>query len=60
MHLQPSNSYGTIVDKHELWGRKFKRRGDICICIADSLCCAAKANTTFLRNYSAIKINKIK
>ena len=29
--------------------------GDICICIADSLCCTAETNTTLLSNYTPIK-----
>ena len=27
-------------------GREFQEGGDICICIADSLCCTAETNTT--------------
>ena len=36
--------------------RKLKKRGDICIHIADSLCCTAETNTTL---YSNNKRNKI-
>ena len=38
-----------------------KRYGDICICIADSLCYKAESNTPLLSNVTAIKmLNKIK
>ena len=32
--------------------------GDICIHIADSLCCTAEINTTLYSNYTPIKILK--
>ena len=32
-----------------------KRYGDICICIADSVCYKAESNTTLLSNYTPIK-----
>ena len=35
-----------------------KKRGDIVIHIADSLCCTAETNITLLSNYTPIKINK--
>ena len=38
-------------------GGKSKREGDICICMADSFCCAVEANTTSESNYTPIKIN---
>ena len=30
----------------DLNGKEIQERGDICICIADSLCCSAETNTT--------------
>ena len=41
----------------DLNGKKIQKRGDICICIADSLCCTAETNTALLSNYTPIKIN---
>ena len=37
-----------------------RRYGDICICIADSLCYTAETNTTLENNYTAIKMFKKK
>ena len=34
----------------DLNGKKSQKRGDICMNIADSLCCAAETNTTLQRN----------
>ena len=33
-----------------------RRYGDICICIADSLCYNAETNTPLIRNYTPIKM----
>ena len=41
----------------DLNGKEIHKRGDICIRIADSLCCTAETNTTLLSKYSLIKIN---
>ena len=44
-------------------GRKSKKRGDICIHIADSLCCTSETNITLSSNYIPIcffKTNKNK
>ena len=30
----------------DLNGKEIQKRGDICICIADSLCCTVETNTT--------------
>ena len=35
-----------------------RRYGDICICIADSLCYKAETNTTMLSRYTPIKMFK--
>ena len=35
-------------------GKKSKKGGNICICIADSLCCIAEINTTMLNAYTPI------
>ena len=38
-----------LCDNLEGWdgvGRRFKRKGDICILVADSHCCMAEPNTT--------------
>ena len=37
---------------------KKKKRMDICICIADSLCCIPETNTALEVNYTPIKILK--
>ena len=37
-------------------GKEIKKRGDICVCIADSLCCTVETNTTMQSNYPPIKI----
>ena len=39
---------GTLRNAHgDLNGKEIQKRGDICIGIADSLCCTAETNTTF-------------
>ena len=38
-------------------GREVQKGGDICMCMADSLCCAVEANTTLKSNQTPIKIN---
>ena len=40
----------------DLNGKEVQKEGDICICVADSLCCAVKTNTTLLSNYTPITI----
>ena len=37
-------------------GKEIQKRGDICICIADSLCCTVETNTILQSNYTPIKI----
>ena len=37
-------------------GRKPKKEGTICICIANTLGCIAEINTTLQRNYTVVKI----
>ena len=37
-------------------GKEVQKRGDICICIADSLCCTVETNTTLQSNYTPIKV----
>ena len=39
----------------DLNGKEIQKRGDICVCTADSLCCAAETNTTLSSNYTPIK-----
>ena len=41
-------------------GKDIQKREDICMCVADSLCCIAETNTTLKSNYTPIKIEKIK
>ena len=36
---------------------KSKKRGNVCICMADSLYCAAETNTTLKSNYTPVKSN---
>ena len=36
-------------------GREVREGGDICIHIADSLCCTAETNTAWSKNYNTIK-----
>ena len=38
-------------------GRKSKKRGDICVHVADSLCCTAETDITLRNNCMPIKIN---
>ena len=44
-----------------LWWSKseinLKKTGNVCICMADSLYCAAETNTTLKSNYTPIKSN---
>ena len=39
-------------------GRKSPKRGDICVCIADSLCYTTETNRTLQSNYTPVKIFK--
>ena len=39
---------------------RWRRYGDICICIADSLCYKAETNTQLKSNYTPIKMFKKK
>ena len=41
----------------DLDGKSIQKRGDLCICIADSLCCIVETNTILSSNYTPIKIN---
>ena len=51
-----------LCDHLEGWdregGREAQEGGDICICIADSLCYTAETNTTMENNYTPIKMLK--
>ena len=57
-----------LCDHLEGWDReggrerdaRGRRYGDICICIADSLCYKAETNTPLLSNYTPIKMLKKK
>ena len=40
----------------DLNGKEIPERGNICIPIADSLCCTVETNTTLYSNYNPIKI----
>ena len=42
----------------DLNGKEIQKRGDICICIADSLCCTTETNSTLWSNYTPVKIKK--
>ena len=46
-------------DSIDLNGKEIQKRGDICIYIADSLCCTAESNTTLWGNYTPRKNLKI-
>ena len=50
-------SPGNSVFYGDLHGKEIQKRGDICINLADSLCCMAETNTTFKNSYIPIKIN---
>ena len=41
-------------------GKEIQKTGDICRHVADSLCCAAEANTTLESKYTPIKVNFLK
>ena len=41
----------------DLNGKKIEKRGGICICIVDSLCCIVETDKKLLSNYMPIKIN---
>ena len=36
--------------------KEIQKRGDVCMCIADSLCCTVENNTTLYNHYTPIKI----
>ena len=38
-------------------GKEIPKRGDLCIHIADLLCCIMETNATLQSSYSSIKIN---
>ena len=42
----------------DLSGKEIQGRGDICICVADSLCYKAETNTPLWSNYTPIKMLK--
>ena len=42
----------------DLNGKEIQKRGDICVRIADSLCCIAEINTTLWNNYTPIKTDQ--
>ena len=46
-----------MIDSYKANGREIQKRGDTCICIAESLCCRVETNTTMYSNYTPIKIN---
>ena len=51
-----------LCDDLEGWdggGRVGQLRGDICLLIADSLCCIVEINTTLQSNYTPIKKRKV-
>ena len=50
-------STGNSVLCGDLNGKKIEKRGGICICIVDSLCCIVETNKKLLSNYMPIKIN---
>ena len=39
----------------DLNGKEFQKRGDMCTCTADSLCCTVESSTTLQSNYSEVK-----
>lgn len=41
----------------DLTGEEVQKRGDMCICIADSLCYSVETNTTLWSHYTLVKIN---
>ena len=41
----------------DLNGKGIQKRGDICICMADSPCCTTETDTIFQSNYAPININ---
>ena len=48
--------YDDLQEWDERWGgREVQEGGDICIHIADSLCCTVETNTTLYCNYTPIK-----
>ena len=51
-----------LCDDLEGWnggsGREAQEGGDMCTFTADSHCCMAETNTTFLSNFSPIKYKK--
>ena len=44
----------------DLNGKEIQKRGDIGICIADSLCCTVETNRTLKSNYIPIKLISIR
>ena len=44
----------------DLNGKEIYKAEDICIPVADSLCCTAETNTTLSSNYTPIQINFLK
>ena len=52
---------GTLIHCGDLNRKKVQKGGDICICMADSLCYTIETNTTLKSNYTSIKsVLKIK
>ena len=45
-----------LMDSGDLHGTEIQKGRDMCICVADSLCCTAETNTKLQGNYTPIKI----
>ena len=57
VNLLYSTGNSTQCSEVNLMGRKSKKRGDICVHIADALCCTVETNIALQSNYNPIKIN---
>ena len=56
--LYSTGNYSILCN--ELYGIRIEKRVDICICIADSLCCTPETNNMVNQLYSNKKLKKQK
>ena len=55
LHKILENEYPKAVVARK--GSEVRKGKDICMCMADSFCCAVEVNTTLESNHTPIKIN---
>ena len=57
-HVAREDLLGALWPPGGWWGVGGRRRGDVCVCVADSLCCGAEASTPLWSNCAPVKVLK--